>query len=116
MGRFVTPIGRFAPLLLRPFLVPRNGLRARERSSLGALRAHTGLRPGWPTASVQSSTVNGAKNGRNIIKIGKKIWKNRNTGQSPALKGLNLCFNIMNVKLCLLNQELDKVLREIIEI
>ena len=29
-----------------------------------------------------------------------KIW-----GFSP-LKGLNLCFNIMNVKLCLLNQEL----------
>ena len=25
----------------------------------------------------------------------------------PTLKGLNLCFNIMNVKLCLLNQEMD---------
>ena len=28
-------------------------------------------------------------------------------GGKRALKGLNLCFNIMNVKLCLLNQELD---------
>ena len=26
-------------------------------------------------------------------------------GENGALKGLNLCFNIMNVKLCLLNQE-----------
>ena len=26
----------------------------------------------------------------------------------PALKGLNLCFNIMNVKLCLLNQEVEE--------
>ena len=25
-----------------------------------------------------------------------------------ALKGLNLCFNIMNVKLCLLNQEIER--------
>ena len=27
-------------------------------------------------------------------------------GGFSTLKGLNLCFNIMNVKLCLLNQEL----------
>ena len=25
-----------------------------------------------------------------------------------ALKGLNLCFNLMNVKLCLLNQEIER--------
>ena len=33
-------------------------------------------------------------------KILQKRWR-------LTLKGLNLCFNIMNVKLCLLNQELE---------
>ena len=40
-----------------------------------------------------------------ILKIKEKD-KIENPSGLVTLKGLNLCFNIMNVKLCLLNQEL----------
>ena len=42
---------------------------------------------------------------KNDIKIAKTTLKCLENGGKRTLKGLNLCFNIMNVKLCLLNQE-----------
>ena len=41
-----------------------------------------------------------------ILEFTIKILEKGKQSQKLALKGLNLCFNIMNVKLCLLNQEI----------
>ena len=70
-------------------------------------RCRTFARTGARLRGIYSTKKDLINNIKKILVNNSKIRENnRNFRKQRSLKGLNLCFNIMNVKLCLLNQEI----------